>query len=68
MTYHNPSDHTSEVSTAAAEEAGAPILEITSAMIDAGVEAILPFEDTFEEAREAVGRIFKAMVKASLPG
>jgi hypothetical protein len=40
LTYHKSDRHTSEVSTAAADEAGAPEVEITPEMIAAGSEEI----------------------------
>ena len=47
---------------------GAPKIEITPAMIEAGVLAMLPFEDTFDDTRGAAQRVFLAMIKASRPG
>lgn len=51
-------------------EAGVPAneIEITPEMIEAGVLAMLPFEDAIDEPREAVERIFRAMVMVSRRG
>lgn len=42
-----------------------PEIEITPEMIEAGVEAMLPFENAFDEPRQSVRHIFGAMVRAS---
>jgi hypothetical protein len=43
-------------------------IEITPEMIEAGVLAMLPFEDTIEDPRAAVPRIYRAILRASHQG
>jgi hypothetical protein len=42
-------------------EAGAPEIEITAEMVQAGALALSSYDDTFETAEEAAVRIFRAM-------
>jgi type VI protein secretion system component VasF len=65
LTYHDSDTHTGAASTAKAEEAGAPDMEITRAMIDAGAPLLLAFHrDRGPDAEETVNSIYRAMVAA----
>jgi hypothetical protein len=55
----------SSTGLAPAHDASEAEMEVTPAMIEAGVGAMLPFEDTIEDPREGAARVFMAMVKAS---
>ena len=62
MTYHDSDTHTGTASTAKAEEAGAaPAIEITPAMIDAGVAALHAYNSDLETPWNAVKRIYCVM-------
>jgi len=71
LTYHDSKPHTSEASPAKAEGAGAPGIEITPEMIEAGLQYLYGAEPfcgrpgTRQELIAALKMIFTAMYKAS---
>jgi hypothetical protein len=71
LTYHDSSGHKATASTANAEEAGAPEIEIeiTPAMIEAGMEAAALLTYRWGETAEPalVSRVFAAMLALSHP-
>ena len=71
LTYHDSKPHTSEASTAKAEEAGAPDTRITPAMISAGLDVFLGLypgggetEDWFQFAQTVLVPTYLAMERA----
>jgi hypothetical protein len=60
LTYHESARHTSPASDVDASEAGAPEIEITPAMIEAGISPLYRFNRNRDE-REAVAEIYRAM-------
>lgn len=66
LTYRDSGGHSSPVSTANAEEAGAPDIEVTPAMIEAGLAELYGFDRETCIAEEAVVAIFRKMMAASL--
>jgi hypothetical protein len=65
LTYHDPSAHTGVVSAEAAE-AGAPEIEVTPAMIEAGVSTLCEIDSSFYSDVEIVRSIYLAMVGAGV--
>jgi hypothetical protein len=73
LTYHNPHEHASEVSTAKAEEAGASAgeIEISDEMVEAGInfminEAFNTVSSTATEP-EFIARFCRAILAAYRP-
>jgi hypothetical protein len=66
LTYRDSKPHTSEVSTAKAEEAGAPEIEIeiTPAMMEAGVRAFEDRDNRVDRPRDVVEDIFMSIMEA----
>jgi hypothetical protein len=65
LTYHDSDRHTSVVSGASASEAGAPEIEVTPAMIDAGLAELMQFSREGDIYEERVTAIYRAMVRSS---
>lgn len=65
LTYHDSDTHTGTASTAKAGEAGAPEVEITPEMIDAGEEALLKTlggaVSVFYDPRDLAIEVYQAM-------
>lgn len=61
LTYHDSDTHTGTASTAKAGEAGAPVIEITPEMIEAGVDAYYASSDIDEEMVKAVFMAMRTM-------
>jgi hypothetical protein len=67
LTYRDSDPHTSPVLPASAGEAGAPEIEITPAMIEAGVLAWSQGDEEFDSPDVIVSRIFVAILRARTP-
>jgi hypothetical protein len=61
LTYRDPLAHTGMVSAPSAET-GAPEVEITPAMIDAGLDVLADYDPGWTNEPELVSRIFSEML------
>jgi hypothetical protein len=60
LTYRTETPH-SETPSVSAEGVGAPEIDITPEMIDAGVAELCASNEDFEDRRDIIRRIFEAM-------
>lgn len=66
LTYHKPERNVKPASSAMAEGTGAPEIEVTPAMFEAGLAAYFDEEGRFSDLSDLLERIFRAMMKARL--
>jgi hypothetical protein len=64
LTYRHENEHTEAALAAEAAKAGAPDIEITPEMMEAGTTALARFNSDFETDEQGVFRIYREMERA----